>query len=265
MLAFLGGAAGLLAATWLPRLVLPLIVPRASLETDPDLRVMAFATGLSALATLLFGLAPALHATRGRLSAAMSGASHGGSRLVLRNSLLAVQVLAATVLLASAALISRAVYDASTRNLGYSLDTLSAITFAIPQRGFDRARVQATALQLASDLAPLDEAGSLALTSTTPLESGNIKGSFRVPGRPEEENNAVYEVSLSYFRILGIPIVAGRGFTQQDNGTGRIVVNETLARRLWTVETAVGKRLTDSGGWNRPGELGSSASRATPA
>ena len=87
----------------------------------------------------------------------------------------------------------------------------------------------------------------------TPVQwvSGNY---FSLP----EESNMVYEVSPAFFRVLGIPIVAGRGLLPEDNGTGWVVVSEALARQFWTVDDAVGKRLVvdaDAGGWNRPGEL----------
>ena len=258
VLAMLGGAAGILIASWLPSRLILFLEPNAALQMTPDGSVLGFACALSALSTLFFGLAPALHATRVTLSGVLNQATQGGRRLVLRNALLGVQMCAATVLLVSAGLLVRAVRDASTRNLGYSLRALSVVSYDVPQRGFDTARVRSASLQLAGDLASLDSSGTAVLTSTTPLGSGNIKGSFRVPGQAEEQNNAVYEVSPGYFDLLGIPLVAGRTFRQSDTAGAHVIVNESLARRFWnTAATAVGQRISvdANGGWNSPGEL----------
>jgi hypothetical protein len=90
------------------------------------------------------------------------------------------------------------------------------------------------------------------------MGSGNVKGAYRVAESTDEFNNTVYEVSPSYFGIAGVPILAGRALDARDTGRPAIVVSESLARRHWTVATAVGRRLLStppSSGWNMPGEL----------
>lgn len=257
VLSLLGGVAGVLIAAWLPARLIELAGTGTSLQVTPDLRVVTFAFTLAGISTAVFGLAPALHATRTTVSRVLNQGAHAGSRLLLRNALLAVQVCAATVLLVAAGLLMRAVHDASTRSLGYSIQDLSVVTFAIPQRGFDADRTRAASLQLINDLAWLDRSGSAALTSTAPLGSGNIKGSFSVPGQTKDENNWIYEVSPGYFRLLGLPVIAGRALKDTDRAGRQIVVNESMARRFWTVESAVGQRIVvdpGEGGWNSPGQ-----------
>ena len=155
VLAMLGGVGGLLLASWLPSRLLAFSRTATALQINPDAPVLAFAFGLAVVATLFFGLAPALHATRTNVSRALNESTHPGSRLRLRNTLLAVQVCAATVLLVSAGLLLRAVHDASTRSLGYSLENLALVTFELPQRGFDAERSALAAHQVAADLSPL--------------------------------------------------------------------------------------------------------------
>jgi predicted permease len=259
VLALLGGAGGVLVATWLPARLLRLAgAGGGGLQLAPDARVLGFALAVAAVSTLIFGLAPALHATRATVSRALGAGTHAGNRLVLRNVLLGIQVCAATVLLVSAGLLVRAIYDATHRDLGYAARDLTVVSFEAPPRGFDAARARAVALQLATDLDPLAGSGRVALTSTAPLGSGNIKGSFRLPGGADDEFNSVYEISGGYFELLGVPVLAGRALDDADRGTRVIVVNETMARRFWTVESAVGQRIVvepGAGGWNTPGEL----------
>jgi hypothetical protein len=105
---------------------------------------------------------------------------------------------------------------------------------------------------------PLIAAGQVALTSTPPLASGNIKGGFHLPGDSTDRFNSAYEVSPGYIELLQIPLVQGRTFRPTDADQDVIVINETMARQLWPAGSAVGQTIfvdQRTGGWNRPGEL----------
>ena len=113
-------------------------------------------------------------------------------------------------------------------------------------------------MQIHRELEPAVQSGTVALTSTPPLASGNIKGSFRREGQSENDDNAVFEVSSAYFRIMGLPMVEGRGFEPADAGRSVVVINEKMAKQYWPGTSAVGQRIVctpPESGWNMPGEL----------
>jgi putative ABC transport system permease protein len=132
------------------------------------------------------------------------------------------------------------------------------VSIDLPIRGYDAARIGLLAMQLEQELQGPERSGSIALTSTAPLASGNIKGAFRLPGSADEEFNAVFEASPSYFRLMLLAILDGRGFDTSDRGHAVIVINETMARRYWAGKRVVGQRIVctpPESGWNMPGEL----------
>ncbi len=258
-LALLAGCTGLLLAFWLPARIIAVLAGQTALDLRPDAGVLAYALGLSVLSCLVFGLAPALHGTKGSVGNALkTGVPMAGSRLPLRNLLLAVQVAVTVVLLAAAALLARAVYNAGMRDHGFSMRDISVVSFEAPSRGYDAARIRASALELTRAVEAAGAGRTVAVTSTEPLGSGNIKGAFRIPGLPEQQSNSVYEVSPGYFDLLGVGVLAGRPLVATDSNKPVVVISETMAKRYWTIPSAVGQRiLVDpaSGGWNTPGEL----------
>lgn len=257
VLALLAGAIGIAIARWLPRQVFSLA--ERALLLEPDGPVLGYTLCLCVLACVLFGLAPALHATRSSVAAALKdGARLPGIRVSLRGFLLSMQVAVSVVLLVAAGLLTRGLQRAA-QELGFRVHDLKVVTFELPARGYDAARTAAVALQLAQDLSAHAEQRQLALTSTAPLGSGNIKGSFRLPGQAEDQFNSVYEVSPGYFELLGQPVLAGRSFAPSDAGRLGILVNEVMAQRHWgAAGRALGQRVVSGppwGGWNQAGEL----------
>ena len=259
VLALIAGALGLWIAFWAPARLMALLAPSSGLGLSPNTTVLAFSALLSLLACALFGLLPALHGARTGVSSALkAGPLPRLAGLSVRNALLALQVAIAVVLVSAAGLLTRAVYDANSRALGFSMDGLSTIAFTTPSRGYDAGRIRQLALDMAAAVQPLVAAGQVALTSTPPLASGNIKGSFALPGGPGDEPNQVYEVSPGYFELLDMRIVEGRSLREGEADSTSIVVNQVFARTYWPGSSAVGRTiLVDGrrGGWNRPGEL----------
>jgi predicted permease len=258
VLACAAGAAGILVASWLPAQITKLATARpTALQLEPDALVLAFTVGICAVACVLSGLAPALDATRRNAAVALKGGSAlPGARFSLRTLLLSVQVAAVVVLLVAAGVMVRSAGRATDRALADGARGLSVVSIQAPGRGYDAARTRAVALQLEAALLGSAPPGTLALTSTPPLGSGNIKGGFRLPGNDEDQNNAVFEVSPTYFGLMGSIIVDGRALEPSDARRQVIVVNETMARQFWPGKRAVGQRIVcAAGGWNMPGEL----------
>jgi predicted permease len=259
VLGVVAGALGLAVAFWAPSRLMALLAPASGVWLAPNGTVLVFSALLSLVACAMFGLLPALHGSRTGVSNALKdGPLPRLGGLSFRNGLLGLQVAIAVVLVSAAGLLTRAVYDAGARSLGFSMDGLSTIAVTTPAQGYDAGRIRQLALDLASALQPLVAAGQAALTSTPPLASGNIKGSFGLPGGPGDEFNSVYEVSPGYFELLNMRIVEGRPLGEGDADSAAIVVNEAFARTYWPSSSAVGRTiLVDArrGGWNRPGEL----------
>ena len=258
VLALGASAAGLVLAAFLPRPIVELLSDRpTALQLQPDSLVLVFALLLSLGAALLFGLAPALHATRATIGDALKNAPlRPGRAFSLRAVLLTTQVALSVVLLVAAALLLRGVSHARAIDHGFDVDAVTVVSFDVPRSSFDAP----TTKQFSKDLEDaLAAAGgeAIALTQTVPFGSGTIKGSFRRSiADAKEEGNAVYDVSPGYFETLGIPVVAGRLLHAGDTPGKAVVVNEALARLLGTSGSVIGRRIhvPADNGWNVPGD-----------
>jgi predicted permease len=208
---------------------------------------------------VLSGLAPAFQATRrNAIGGLKEGSSVPGARFTLRTLLLSVQVAAVVTLLTAAGLMVRSAEHATGRAFAGATRGLSVVTVQPPVRGYDAVRTRALSMQLIDELARAVAPGSMAFTSTPPLGSGNIKGSFRMPGGNADEYNSVFEVTPEYFALMNVAIRDGRGFSAADAGRPVIVINEAMANRYWPGKRAVGQRIVSTppdNGWNMPGEL----------
>jgi putative ABC transport system permease protein len=260
VLACVAGAAGILVAGWLPSQILRLAWGNSTaLQLDPDSTVLAFTLGVSIVSCLFFGLAPALQSTRRDVIGALKeGSVLPGARFSLRTVLLSIQVAAVVVLLVSAGVMARSARRVSDRALQPRARDLFVVSLVPPVRGYDAARTRTVAMALEQDLAAAMTSGTVAVTSTPPLGSGNIKGSFRLPGQAENLHNGVFDVSPGYFSLTGLAIIEGRGFTPADAGQAVIVVNETMAKAYWPGRSPVGQRVVcipPESGWNMTGEL----------
>jgi predicted permease len=256
VLAAAAGAAGMAIAAWLPGRMIALVAPGPlALQLQPDATVLTFTLIVALIASVSFGLAPAMHGTRREaIGGLKEGSALPGARFSLRTILLSVQVAAVVVLLVAAGIMARSASRAANRALPPQARDLAVVTIDPPVRGLDAARVRTLSLQLEQALPP----GGVALTSVPALASGNIKGGFRLPGAAEDQYNAVFEVSPAYFALMGTPIVDGRGLQPADAGRPAIVINETMARQFWPGRRAVGERIVctpPESGWNIPGEL----------
>ena len=257
VLALGSGAAGLVLAAFLPQPIVDLISNRpTALQLQPDGMVLAFAVILSLSAALLFGVAPALHATRATIGEALRDAPLlRGRAFSLRAVLLSTQVALSVVLLVSAALLLRGVAHARGIDHGFDIDAVTVVSFDVTRSSYDAARTQQFSRELADALA--DGSGNaMALTQAVPFGSGNIKGSFRLSNAADakEVNNTVYEVTPKYFEALGIPLVAGRPLRAGDLPGEAVVVNESLARLIGSPKSIVGRRIhIPPDNWNSPG------------
>ncbi len=258
LLGLLGGIVGLAIAGWVSHIIVdfkpPLPVPVA-VDLRVDGSVFLYTLVIALLTGLVFGLFPALRASRPRVIEGLKGISRlhldGNRRFSLRNGLIVFQVAVSVVLLIGATLFLRSIDKGRNTDPGFSMEGLAYVLTDVAQGGYrdeDAGRdFYARLLERASALPGVDEA---ALSSHTPLSIWGISNArVRPPEveveRLEEMRRCQYiAVSPAYFSTIGVGLLAGRGFSDAlDTPTSpRVaIVNETLARQLWDSSQVVGR------------------------
>lgn len=244
---------GVLLAVWTADLLPSFLPPEiaASIDATPGLRTVGFALLLATAAALLVGITPALRAVQPSLVASLRGgagniAEHGSSRL--RTFLVAAQVAIACVLLISAALLAQSVRKQLRADLGFSTRDALLANIELPSTLSSSAGLAVYEAGLARVRA-LPGVQQAAWARTLPLSRASRRGlrpEGYTPWPGEDLELHMNIVTPAYFETLGVPIVAGRAFGDQD-AARLVVVNEALARRFFNL-AAVGRHLTDSGG-----------------
>jgi predicted permease len=259
VLAVAGGALGLVVARWTLDLILSFLPAEAGriVSSSIDGRLVLFATAVTAATGLLFGLFPALHSTRPNLVNALKGQAGqpAGARsaALFRRILVTAQIGLSMMLLASAGLFVRSLFNVSRVELGVKVDHI--VTFGVsPQlNGYAGAR----SLELFERLE--DELGAVpGVTQVTaamvPLLAGNNWGSSLdvegFPAGPDTDTNANFnKIGPDYFRTFGVPIIVGREFRRSDAANGALVaiVNEQFTKKFNLGRNAVGKHFQQGG------------------
>ncbi|HVF43842.1 MAG TPA: ABC transporter permease [Pyrinomonadaceae bacterium] len=261
LLALAGGAAGLVLALWGVDLLVAAI-PAAQLSQMPYLRglslnadVLLFALGLSLATGVLFGLTPALAASRADLQEAMkeggrsSSVSRGSKRL--RDLLVVSEVALALVLLVGAGLLMKSLTAMLKVDPGFDTSNLLTMRVALPPARYkddaSSARFYAEVLRRVSAVPGVR---GVAETSNLPLAAEGGTGTPIVVGRSQTENETgeshLRTVSANYFDVMGLPVVKGRAFDERDDvkAPGVLLVNKTFAERVFPGEDPVGRRVS---------------------
>ncbi|MDX2150854.1 MAG: ABC transporter permease [Bryobacteraceae bacterium] len=246
--------AGGLAGTVLARLALkPLLamtdLPRSN-EVAIDLTVLAVTFCIATLTGILFGMAPALYASRADLHAELRlrGAGSGAG---LRGGLLAAQVALSLMLLIAAGLLARSFAGLVATNPGFRTDRMLTAYLQLPRPRYPAAaNVLAFFDQLKDRVRALPGVESVALVGSLPLSGGGSNLTFAVIGRPDPPPGMVpaadvNTVSPEYFATMGIPVLRGRGFsgTDQANTTPVAIVNRTFAEKHFRNDDPIGKQI----------------------
>ena len=260
LLGFAGGACGLLLSLWTSD-VLPSFFPAeqaAMLETSVDVRTIVFVASLSIASSLLFGLAPALHAANALSTDSLrnksSRTSEGRSGARLRQVLVTGQIAAAVVLLVCSALLVKSLLNSLDADLGFATRE-GVVATAEPPRDTPPERRVLYFGEMLGQVRQLPGVQSAALAETLPLTRGSRRG-FRIAGyqtKPNEDMELVVNVvSDGYFETMQIPLKQGRTFNTGDRKGGLpvIVVNDLVAARFFGSGggNAVGRQMTDSRG-----------------
>ena len=247
-----GSVVAVLCSLWLTDLIGSLgEVP--SYITDavtPDTRVLVFTLVLGLVTGLLFGLVPALGATRPNVVGAIKDDAIGGSRLSKRRlvrGLVAGQVAVSLVLLVLAGLFLRTLGKATSVNTGFDTEHGVALQFDLSIQGYDRPREVQFYRDLLDRAMTVPGITSASLATDLPLSN---RAMWSVVTREGDADDAYHQTAMTttwpgFFRTIGTPLVAGRDFTDRDNAstTPVVIINETMARQLWPGESAIGKRF----------------------
>jgi putative ABC transport system permease protein len=266
MLAVAGGLLGILAAVWGVRglvLAAPSSVPRLD-SIGIDAPVLGFTVAVTLLTGLLFGLVPALHAVRGDLSSALTDGGRSGTagarRHRTRRVLVGLQVAIALVLVTGAGLLLQSFLRLRQVDPGFRPDgLLTARVELSPVRYATSEARRRFYHDLADRLGHVPGVRAAAMARALPmtgkLEIGDwsfvLEGRAASPPVPTDWHPADWQtVSPGYFSAMGIPLLRGRDFSDDDRlGTpGAVIVNRTLARQVWPREDPVGQRVMLGGG-----------------
>ena len=258
LLAVMSGAAGLLFALWcvdLLKAIGPADIPRLH-EARLDMAVFGFTLGVSLLTGFLFGLAPALHASKVDLNEALkegAAATRGGRwRLGLRNLLVVAEVALALVLLIGAGLLVKSFLRVLDVNPGFDPKNVLTIALDLPHVKYPKAPQQiAFYQQLMERLSALPGVQAVGGTNTLPLATkGAVAFSFSIEGAapadtPQGTYASYFIVTPDYLQTMSIPLLEGRPITEQDKQGAPPValVSQEAARRYWPNESAIGKRI----------------------
>jgi predicted permease len=262
LIALLGGATGSLLAFWSFEAItqfvlahLPHGFPQLALNMSPDYRVLAYSMGLTVMTGLVFGLVPALHATRPDLGTAIKEDNLGvaGRSGFLRSTLVGLQMAVCMILLIAAGLLMRGLYSAQTIDPGFEMANVTEAAFDLGSQGYSEERANAFERSMMERAGALPGVDAVAEGSEAPLSDNHSGTSFLLPGETEGRQMEFNRVSPGFFSLLGIPIVRGRDFTAAEARAeaAEIIVTEFTARTLWRGQDPIGKVLRESGGAER--------------
>jgi predicted permease len=261
LIAIAGGTAGIALGWWCLNAIAPAIPEdygMRALVNSLDFRVLWFASALTLGTTILFGFAPAMRATRLDLQSTLknqgSNLSGGCSNLSLRKVLIVSQVALTGVLLAAAGLFARTLMNLEHANLGVNTSHVLQFSVAPDLNGSTPAQTLAFADRARNEIAALPGVRSVSISTAEVFASDDYVSNFTAegyPSHPGEDTDALYDfIGPNYFSTMGIPLIAGREFTEADASTGPkvCIINQKEAQRFFTGRNPIGLHITHGAG-----------------
>jgi putative ABC transport system permease protein len=244
----------------------PSNLPRAG-EVGIDGRVLAFTIIVSLLAGVIFGLIPALHASKvdlnDELKGAGKGSSDGSRRDRARSFLVVAEIALCLVLLITAGLLVKSFLRLQEVSPGFNGENLLLVRLSLPPSRYSKREDSTVFFDKALlKIATLPGVRSVGAANVLPISGMNVRSDFMIAGRPllsPTDKPAAQSrlVSPDYFQALGIPILNGRDFTEQDNAqtAGVVIIDSALAQRYWPDENPVGAHLLLEDGSPQPRDV----------
>lgn len=256
LLSMLGGAGGLVIAYWsVPMLLdlkpasLPLII-----QAPLDWRVFSFAVAASLLSGLVFGVGPALRSTRRDLLPALKDEKQlaGPQRSWLRSALVVAQITVCLVLLISAGLCVRSLFNARSIDPGFSTHDIVVAQLDPGSLGYTEPQGRQFYRQLLERVGALPGVRSASLAGSLPLGTGRSVDGVHIDGflpPPGDESIPIdtTQAAPGFFAAMGIPLLNGREFLPQDNhpDSTAVIINQTMAQRYWPNRNPIGQHFRE--------------------
>jgi len=260
VLAAIGGTLGLGLAVLANRVLIalgPANIPRLG-EVTIDFRVLAFTLFVSAVTGAVFGLAPAIHASRTNLQEGMKDGGRsvaGSSQNWLRGLLVVSEVTLVFILLVAAGLMLRSFRRLIEVSPGFDERGVLTARITLSNRAYPGLKKLSFYQQLLDGLRQDRGVQSAAIVRDLPFSGTDPRYGLTIEGRPVDAQNGGVAfryrvISADYFKVMGIPLRAGRFLDEHDNrdAPGAAIINETAARRNWANENPIGQVILASGG-----------------
>jgi predicted permease len=255
LLALMGAGLGLLLAGAVSRSLVAFLVTASdpvALHLGIDWRVLSFSMAMGLYTCLLFGLAPAVWASRVQANSALAGgrrSSASRGRSVFRSFLVGAQVALSLVLVSGAMLFGRSLFKLLGADTGFRSEQVLVTSLDARRLGFDEKRQRVLFDDLLVRLRATPGVIQAAQSSIIPLSGWEFNVTF-IRDSGQGINTLFSPVSTGYFATVGTTILAGRDFTSEDNQTSQpvVIVNEEFARKFFPGENALGRTVTEAVG-----------------
>ena len=252
LLALIGGVCGVLLAQWAVTVLVGLVAREAPLNTRPDTGVLLFTAGVSILAGILFGLIPAIQASRTNLSSAMKEKNRmrGFMRLNPSALMVVLQVGLSMVLLTGGGLFARSLMKLQGEDLGFDRNNVLLLGIDPRLAGYKPTELATLYQQIIERLSTLPQVRSVSMATYAPLSGTRRSSSIQVSGytpQPGEDlNTQDILAGPKYAETLGVPLLRGREIDQRDTPASRqvAVINETFANHYFKDQNPIGRTFT---------------------
>jgi macrolide transport system ATP-binding/permease protein len=255
LLAFLGGAAGLLAAYWSSNLLVSLWpVPTVPIHFDfsPDAKVLGFCFAVTVFTGIFLGLTPILQSNRQDVVTDLkeqTGMSLLG-RMRIKNGLVIAQIGFSLLLLVCAGLFVRSWQNTQRLDPGFNPENMLAMDIDLSERGFTESQGLLYYEQLKERVQRLPGVTALAFADLAPMDLATPKTPAQIPGHnpPADQTGFLISsniISPGYFQSLQVPLLNGREFTEKDtaNTPAVVIINETMAKKYWPNQDPLGRQF----------------------
>lgn len=253
LLALIGGVCGVLLAQWGVTVLVNLVASQAPLDTTADAGILTFTVGVSVLAGLLFGLVPAIQASRTDLASAMKEKARtmrGFGRVSLSAVLVVIQVAISMVLLTGAGLFARSLAKLQSEDVGFDRANLLLVGIDPRLAGYKPTELASLYQQVLERVSTVANVQSVSVATYSPLSGSQRSSSIVITGSTnDQDSDPVVDDMLigpNYAQTLGIPLLRGREIEIRDTASGpRVaVVNQTFVEKYFKDQNPIGRTLT---------------------
>lgn len=257
LLALLGGLGGVILAYWLGdvlKSLLPASPVPLNFDAQPDARVLVFALIVAICSGVIFGFAPAWQTSRADLTQGLrerSGTAEAAGRSNMRNFLVVIQIGGSLLLLIGSGLFLKAFRHAQAIPPGFRTDNIALLSFDLNLAGYDKPRARQALRSLLEDVRRDPQVRGADVAQSVPFGFGGIGRTVIADDRPEDAVGNrkfanVSEITPTYLRTMGIPLLRGRALSDHDSEqpTPHVaVISETMAREFWPGQEPIGRRF----------------------